>query len=259
MIIEAELVPDGSWRRWRGMRAGVLIDLLRADALADPLLALRFQRLACLLPRLAHAHLQPCLEAGLDDDGGRWLVVAMPRGPTLEERLAVGGALPPAVAVGLVRTLADALEGLHRRGIVHRGVAPARVVLERLAAPMPGDPFPFAPRLGGLGLAEDPGEESGDDPRLDVRALGALLCHCLLGRPGGVAELAPAGVPADVVTLAGELVQPDTERPVDGSGVRAACDGVLSGPAGMHRAAAWIAVGAALAAALAALVWSRVG
>ena len=42
---------------------------------------------------------------------------------------------------------------------------------ELVAAPPPGDPFPFAPRLGGLGLADDPGEESGDDPRLDVRAL----------------------------------------------------------------------------------------
>src|SRR5690606_42126852 len=133
-------------------------------------------------------------------------------GPALSRAIAERRRLAPADAARIAKGVALALGALHARGVLHRDVKPANVLL---------DPAGRA-RLVDLGLAKDvflsgltePGQLLGTihymapeqwneqplDPRCDVFALGATLYHALIGVPpfpgqdaAEVADLATAG------------------------------------------------------------------
>lgn len=81
------------------------------------------------LPRvraLGHAGLQRVLDSGHTRDGRPWLTCE-PALRSLRQVLDTDGRLPPQVALELVRCVAEALDALHRAGLVHRDVRPAHV------------------------------------------------------------------------------------------------------------------------------------
>jgi eukaryotic-like serine/threonine-protein kinase len=89
-----------------------------------------------LLASLAHRALVRLYDASRDPDTGReFLVMELIDGRDLREALKVGP-LSPADAAGLLADLAEALHVMHERGIVHRDVKPANVLLE--PAHLPG-------------------------------------------------------------------------------------------------------------------------
>ncbi|MEZ4464874.1 MAG: protein kinase [bacterium] len=121
--------------------------------------ALRLAREAQALGAVADATLVALLDQGrLPGDGRPYLVLEWLEGETLREHLDRHGALPPARALGLARSVALALRALHGQGLVHGDVRPAHVYLCR------GADGAAAVRLIGLAQASRRPSASADAP-----------------------------------------------------------------------------------------------
>jgi serine/threonine protein kinase len=82
-------------------------------------------REACILEALAHPGVARVYETGRFEDGRPWFAFEDVEGISLAE----AGALALPAVITLLRDLADVLEHAHRRGIVHAGLHPERIVL----------------------------------------------------------------------------------------------------------------------------------
>jgi len=95
----------------------------------------RFRREALITAKADHPHIVPCYD--FICDGAR--AVAVMRyvpGDSLENRL-TGAPLDPDMLLGILVPIADALAHMHQRGIIHRDVKPANILLRS------GDDWPF--------------------------------------------------------------------------------------------------------------------
>ena len=134
------------------------------------------------------------------DEGGAWLALEYVDGPSLEELLErEGGPLAPGVVLALLHELARALAHLVERGVVHRDVKPANVVitgggavklLDFGIARIQGKDEGEAARervLSGMPIGTidymAPEQIEGDsiDGRVDLFALGSTAYRCLAG------------------------------------------------------------------------------
>ena len=202
--------PFGRWERVRELGRGgmgvvwevrdpalpgrrLALKRLRAD-LVDPDLVLRFVREAELLARVQHPGVVRVHEVGRDE-AGAFLLTELVEGRPLAE-LVARGEEEPARAAELVGQLCQAVEALHRAGLVHRDLKPENVLLRPDGRPVLLD-FGLARELDREGLTRT-GELLGTpaymapeqvqdaravDARTDVYGLGALLYALLRGRP----------------------------------------------------------------------------
>ncbi|HET9625372.1 MAG TPA: serine/threonine-protein kinase [Kofleriaceae bacterium] len=90
--------------------------------------AVQTLREACILEAIAHPGVPVVYESGVLRDRRPWFALEVIAGPTLEDALAAGP-LATEDAIHLVRDLAEILEHAHRRGVIHRGLRPDRVVI----------------------------------------------------------------------------------------------------------------------------------
>src|SRR5688500_647949 len=90
--------------------------------------ALAMLREACILDAIAHPGVPIVYESGLLKDRRPWFALEHVAGSTPEDLLA-GGPLPAFSVAELVRDLADILDHTHRRGVIHRGLRPERIVI----------------------------------------------------------------------------------------------------------------------------------
>ncbi|MEU5806418.1 bifunctional serine/threonine-protein kinase/ABC transporter substrate-binding protein [Streptomyces sp. NPDC047718] len=186
--------------------AGALlaVKVIRADHAADPAFRARFRREAEAAARLSGRWLVPVVAA---DPEARepWLATLFVPGPSLAEAVAGYGPLPAASVRTLGVRLAEALEGVHAAGLVHRDVKPGNVLLA-----------PDGPRLIDFGIARAAGATT-------LTAAGSVV-----GTPGYLPpEQARAGGPApgpagDVFSLGCVLVYAATGRGPFGGGHPAA-------------------------------------
>jgi WD40 repeat protein len=173
----------------------VALKVPHPGTLADATAVERFLREAKAAARLRHPHIIPVYAAGCD--GGRYyLAAAFVDGPTLAT--ASEGGFDCRRAAEVVRGLAEALAYAHGRGIVHRDVKPANVLLDPHGKPHLLD-FGLAHRRdeaekltrGGAVLGtpaymapEQAEGKSGEPlPASDQYSLGAVLYDLLCGRP----------------------------------------------------------------------------
>jgi serine/threonine protein kinase len=149
-------------------------------------------------------------------DGTIGIAVERRRGWTLAERIAAEGPVSPAEAERILRSAAAALGYLHGRGVIHRGVRPQSIFIDRdggrarlahfgIDATAEDARGPFAARPSpDAYLAPEQLEDRGrgDDrratPRSDLYSLGLVGYAMLTGRQPGEDDLAtkPAGQPA---------------------------------------------------------------
>jgi tRNA A-37 threonylcarbamoyl transferase component Bud32 len=117
---------------WRGydevLGRAVAVKLLAPKLLADPQSRRRIQGEARAAALLSHPHIATVHDFGHAPGGAPFVVMELVTGRSLEDRLATGP-LSAAEAMRLGAQLASALAAVHARGLVHRDVKPANVML----------------------------------------------------------------------------------------------------------------------------------
>jgi streptogramin lyase len=157
----------------------------------------RFVRESRLAASLDHPNVIPVYAAG-EHDGVLYIAMRFVDGTDLRALLAAEGALDPARAAGVVAQVASALDAAHERGLVHRDVKPANI----LVAARGGGEHTYLTDFGltkrtasdsGLTAAGEwvgtldyvaPEQVRGEqvDSRADVYALGCVLYELLTGQ-----------------------------------------------------------------------------
>ncbi|MEP7121183.1 MAG: bifunctional serine/threonine-protein kinase/formylglycine-generating enzyme family protein [Byssovorax sp.] len=142
----------------------VAVKLIRPErGVADPALAVRFEREARATARIAHPHVVQVMDFGAVDGAVPYLVMELLRGFTLAELLARGGRLSLATVKSLVQQVGSALESAHAHGIVHRDIKPHNIfILEESKG------YPLFVKVLDFGVAKMLGEEhaAGANPAL---------------------------------------------------------------------------------------------
>ena len=171
----------------------VALKVLPAEFLHDPAFAVRFKQEARVAAKLEHPHIVPVHGFGIE--GGRpWMAMRLVTGGSLARRVA-HGPMPPREVAALLGDVAAALDYAHGRGIVHRDVKPANVLLDEAGRAYLAD-FGIARMLEGSSVATATGLIQGTpsymapeqamgakvDRLADVYALGVMAFECLTGR-----------------------------------------------------------------------------
>src|SRR5919197_1698044 len=172
----------------------------------DPALVERFRDEARVAAGLSHPNIVAVFDSG-SEAGVQYLVMEYVQGETLADTLRRQGVLAPRRAAEVGRRVCEALEAAHARGLVHRDVKPANVLVSRAGQVKVAD-FGIAsaaatPTLtdGGIVLGTaaylSPEQAQGGpvDARSDVYALGCVLYELLTGTPPFMPD-SPAGVAA---------------------------------------------------------------
>jgi serine/threonine protein kinase/Tol biopolymer transport system component len=159
----------------------------------------RFRRESEIAAGLDHPHICPALDAGETCDGGFFVARSLDHGETLRSRIE-RGPLAPEQAVGLASQIAAALGRAHEKGIVHRDLRPANVLVApggqvRVSGfglfwllPQDGScPASIAAFRSPELLSQDAPAHAADaadtaDARADIWSLGVLLHQMVTGR-----------------------------------------------------------------------------
>ena len=148
---------------------------------AESSVVVRFAAEARILSAIRHPGVVAVLACGQLPDRRPYLVMEHLDGPTLRQYAADRDRIDLREVLDILGALAHALDAVHARGITHRDVKPANVILLR-----EGDRL--SPRLLDFGLARSARAE----PGLSLTTTGALM-----GTPGYMAPEQARGAPVD--------------------------------------------------------------
>lgn len=191
---------------------------LKTTRVQDAASAERLAREARLTARLEHPNIVPVYAAGRDEHGAAWYTMRVLPGRSLADALA--DAPGPPARLKLVRHVlgaADALAYAHGRGVLHRDLKPASIMVGQFGETVVADwgiaclvTEQAEDRGGGTPRYVSPEQARGDvlDERSDVYALGAILFEVLSGEPPqpGADPRAP-GAPPELVAIARRALQ----------------------------------------------------
>ena len=173
----------------------VAVKVVRPELSGEPGFRRRFADEVAAARRVGGFHTAPVVDA---DPEGRpaWLVTAFVPGPTLADVLATVGALPTDTLTVLAAGLAEALEAIHRAGVIHRDLKPANIIVAE-DGPRVID-FGIARALDGTALTQTglqigtpgflaPEQLTGGTvtPAVDMFALGVVLSQAAGAAPFG--------------------------------------------------------------------------
>ena len=179
-----------------GLGRDVALKVIIPRLAADPDFRRRFQRESRLAASIQHPNVLPVYEAG-EHDGVLFVSMQYVEGTDLKALIALEERLEPARAARLVAQVAAALDAAHARGLVHRDVKPANVLVARHDGEEHAylTDFGISKHLESAALTETgallgtvdyaaPEQLQGDpvDARADVYALGCMLFHALTSR-----------------------------------------------------------------------------
>jgi CHASE2 domain-containing sensor protein len=181
-----------------GLDRKVAVKVIAPDHAADPRFRQRFAREARLAAAIDHPNIVPVHATG--EDGGRlYLAMRYVEGGNLAQRLRAGP-LPLAATAEIVAQVASALDAAHERGLVHRDVKPANILLvERPGARPHAYLTDFGITRAIVGTADltqtgvfmgtvdyaapEQASGAGAGPSADQYALASVAYECLTGRP----------------------------------------------------------------------------
>ncbi|EFL18604.1 predicted protein [Streptomyces sp. C] len=174
----------------------------------------------------------------VEDDGRPYIVMELVEGGSLADRLGATGPLDAGETARIGLALLGALSAAHDRGVLHRDVKPANVLMEAGTGRVVLTDFGIA-RLAGSTTISETGAFVGSPeytspermqgaaagPESDLWSLGALLCAALTGESpfhrdslGGVLhavvydEIRPPAQAGPLTPLVRGLLERDTER-----------------------------------------------
>jgi serine/threonine protein kinase len=194
----------------------VAVKLLLGGALSSPEFVKRFRLEAAAAGGLQHPNIVAIHEVGLHE-GQHFIAMDYVAGPNLAEVVA-HQPLPARRAVGYLKSVAEAIEYAHSKGILHRDLKPSNILLDAndqtrvtdfgLAKKLESDvDLTVTGQVLGSPNYMPPEQASGHRGNLnrtaDIYSLGAILYHLLTGRP-----------PFQAATLATTLEQVRTADPV---------------------------------------------
>jgi YVTN family beta-propeller protein len=171
----------------------VALKLVAPELAEDELFRRRFLKEPRLAASLDHPNVVPIYEAG-EHDGQLYLAMRFVDGSDMRTLLRREGGLPAERALDILAQVASALDAAHRRGLVHRDVKPANVLVDEDDHAYLTD-FGVTKQLGGnttetgqiVGTLDyvAPEQIRGEDvdARADGYALACVLYECLAGAP----------------------------------------------------------------------------
>jgi len=178
----------------------VAVKLLPFSATTNPDYVKRFRVEASAAASLQHPNIVAIHEVGVHQ-GQHYFAMDFVAGRNLAE-IARDGPLPPMRAAMYVKTIAEAIQYAHERGILHRDLKPSNVLIDQNDQPKVMD-FGLAKRLEGDASLTLSGQVLGSPSYLppeqcdakrgkvgrysDVYSLGATLYHLITGRAPFVA------------------------------------------------------------------------
>src|SRR5262245_22217381 len=214
-------------------RRKVALKLLAPELSEEPGFRERFVRESDAAASIDHPNVIPIYASG-QSAGALFIAMRYVEGTDLRALLASEGPLPPERAVHICAQIADALEAAHERGLVHRDVKPANILVAKGDHAYLSD-FGLIRRsevstgitktgqfMGTIDYAA-PEQIKGEavDGRADIYSLGCVLYECLTGEP-------PFRRATEVATLYAHLEDPPPIPSARGSGISAELDGTVS-------------------------------
>jgi serine/threonine protein kinase len=242
--VEAELGASGAGVLLRAQHLvlprRVLIKLVHPAFAAVQDHVVQILREACILEAIGHPGVPMVYESGVLRDRRPWFALEAITGPTLDDALAPGP-LDFVEVASVIRDLAEILEHAHRRGVIHRGLRPDRVVItsdrryplcipdwsEAIAHDAAPHALPAIPDHARAYVAPELAHDLGViDDRADMFALGVIAYRALTGAPASARTARPETHNELVAIIEACLSYDRFDRPSAGE-VRVALDGVL--------------------------------
>jgi serine/threonine-protein kinase len=222
------------------LRRKVALKVLAPELGQDPRFRERFLREWELAASLEHPNIVPIYDAG-EAGGVLYLAMRLVDGQDLKSLIQREGPLDPSRVSDIVEQVASALDRAHSRGLVHRDVKSANILLSRDAESGAEHAY-----LADFGLTKQRHSTTGVtrtgqflgsvdyaspeqlegrplDGRCDVYSLGCVAFECLAGRP-------PFGADSEVAVMMAHLREappritdsrPELQEPTDGVLARA--------------------------------------
>ncbi len=183
--------------RQLSMNRLVAVKVLHPRLAANPEFLQRLTREAHLAARLSHNNMIQAIDVG---SAGplHYFVMELVEGQTLRQILEAGKVYEEREAIDIILQIAQALQHAHRRGLIHRDVKPANIVLTSdgiakladLGMARETDDAALARREKGVTMGtpyymapEQIRGRENIDGRADLYSLGATLYHLVTGHP----------------------------------------------------------------------------
>lgn len=172
----------------------VAVKVLRDELAGDALYRRRFEREARIASEVSHEHIVPVVDFG-EASGRLYIASRYVAAEPLSVRIEGQGTLAVDESIRIVRAMAGALRALNERGLVHRDVKPANILVTAAGVAVLTD-FGLARSVAETVLTKTGVAVGTVDylaPELirgepathasDVYALGCVLYECLAGAP----------------------------------------------------------------------------
>jgi hypothetical protein len=177
------------------------LKILMPQAALDPQFVSRFRREARAVNRLRHPNIVALYDFGQLPDHRFYLAMEYAEGPSVFELLRKERQFEIPLALHLLGQMSYALHHAHSRGVVHRDLKPGNLIITGEDATLKVLDFGMAKIVGGdtdesmalstgnmiWGTAKYMSPERvtgvGDDPRIDLYAIGCIAFELLVGQP----------------------------------------------------------------------------